>query len=201
MWKNKDQSRHDADAHAKDDAESLADFGDTGGPVGKIDPEEIIAHEGEANLRTELEDWKSKYLHALADFQNYQRRSLENEKEAKRQGIISVVSHLMGVLDNFDLALQQDPSKATTEQVMQGVSMVKSQMMQALGSIGVSAIDPKPGDPFDPHRHQAIAQVPSANLEPGSVASCFQVGYALGERVLRPAKTGVAKSTEAPGDP
>lgn len=200
MFKKKDQPHSEPDAPARDDANLAADFGDTGGPVGKIDPEEIIAHEAEATLRAELEDWKSKYLHALADFQNYQRRSLENEKEAKRQGIIGVVSHLMGVLDNFDLALQQDPAKATTEQVMQGVSMVKSQMMQALGTIGVSAIDPKPGDAFDPHRHQAIAQVHSAELEPGSVASCFQVGYALGDRVLRPAKTGVAKSTETPGD-
>ncbi|MBL8745888.1 MAG: nucleotide exchange factor GrpE [Phycisphaerae bacterium] len=198
MWKKKDPSTNEPDAN--DGGDSAAEFGDTGGPVGKIDPEEIIAHEGESALRAELEDWKSKYLHALADYQNYQRRSLENEREAKRQGVISVVSHLMGVLDNFDLALQQDPSKATTEQVMQGVSMVKAQMMQALGSIGVSAIDPKPGDPFDPHRHQAIAQVPSADLAPGTVASCFQVGYALGDRVLRPAKTGVTKPSDTPGE-
>lgn len=191
MWKKKDQPQQEPEPQASD-----ADFGDTGGPVGKIDPEEIIAHEAEATLRAELEDWKSKYLHALADFQNFQRRSLENEREAKRQGTIGVVTQLMGVLDNFDLALMQDTAKVTIDQYAQGVGMIRTQMMQALASIGVAAIEPKPGDTFDPHRHQAIAQVPSAEIEAGRIASCFQIGYMLGDRVLRPAKAAVAKGPE-----
>lgn len=193
MFNKKDQPLNDPEPLNDDFA---SDFGDTGGPVANIDPEEIVAHE-ESKVRAELEDWKSKYLHALADFQNYQRRSIENEKEARRQGVIGVVSHLMGVLDNFDLALKQDPAKATTEQIMQGVSMVQTQMLQSLGSLGVRIIEPKPGDAFDPHSHQAVAQVSSAEIEAGRIAACFQVGYALGDRVLRPAKTSVAKATDA----
>lgn len=196
MWKKKDNPLNDPAAGD----EFAEQCGDAGGPVGNIDPEEIVAHEerreAESKLRAEIEEWKGKYLHSLADFQNYQRRSAENEKEAKRQGVTSVVWHLMGVLDNFDLALRQDPAKASVEQIMQGVSMVKSQMLQALGSLGVSAIEPKPGETFDPHRHEAVAQVPSPDIEPGRIAACFQVGYALGDRVLRPAKTSVAKAAD-----
>lgn len=189
MANKKDQPQNDPGPNADE-------YGDAGGPIANIDPEEIVAHE-ESKVRAELEDWKSKYLHALADFQNFQRRSMENEREAKRQGVIGVVSHLMGVLDNFDLALKQDPGKATTAQIMQGVSMVQTQMLQALAALGVRAIEPKPGDAFDPHMHQAVAQVPSADIEPGRIAACFQVGYALGDRVLRPAKTSVAKAIGA----
>lgn len=189
MFKKKDQPQNDPDPQGDE-------FGDAGGPVGNIDPEEIVAHE-ESKVRAELEDWKAKYLHALADYQNYQRRSVENEKEARRQGVIGVVSHLMGVLDNFDLALKQDPSKATTEQILSGVSMVQTQLMQSLASLGVKPISPKPGDEFDPHQHQAVAQVPAPDIEPGRIAECFQVGYALGDRVLRPAKAAVAKSPDS----
>ncbi len=176
--------------------------GDAGGPVSSVDPEEIVAHEErvkelEARLQAEIEELNNKYKHALADFQNYQRRAIENEREARRQGLIGVVSSLMGVLDNFDLALRQDPAKASAEQIMQGVSMVKAQMMQALASVGVTPIEPAPGDEFDPRRHEAVAHVPAEGIDPGRVAACFQVGYALADRVLRPAKTSVAKAPDA----
>jgi molecular chaperone GrpE len=189
MVNKKDKSPIEPDPNADE-------YGDAGGPVANIDPEEIVAHE-ESKVRAELEDWKAKYLHALADFQNYQRRSIENEKEARRQGVIGVVSHLMGVLDNFDLALKQDPAKASAEQILQGVGMVQTQLVQSLSSLGVTAIAPKPGEEFDPHRHQAVAQVPTPGIEPGRIAECFQVGYALGDRVLRPAKAAVAKAPDS----
>jgi molecular chaperone GrpE len=200
MWKKKEQPEGEPSMTEAERA-MAEQCGDAGGPIGAVDPEEIVAHEAcreaEAKLRAEVEEWKGKYLHSLADFQNYQRRSLENEKESRRQGITSVVSQLMGVLDNFDLALRQDPSKANAEQIMQGVGMVKAQLLQALGSLGVNVIDPRPGEAFDPHRHEAVAQVPAEGIEPGRIATCFQVGYALGDRVLRPAKTSVSRSSEA----
>lgn len=200
MWKKKEQPEHEAPM-TEAERELAEQCGDAGGPVGAVDPEEIVAHEqqrdAEAALRAEIEDLKGRYARALADFQNFQRRSIENEREARRQGVIGVVSNLMGVLDNFDLALKQDPAKATAEQIMQGVSMVRAQMMQALGGLGVSIIEPKSGDEFDPHRHEAVAHVPAEGVEPGRIAACFQPGYMLNDRVLRPAKTSIAKAADA----
>lgn len=202
MW-NKKEKQNDPDGPSQRGFDPPADeFGDTGAPINEIDPDALADARDEAlaaPLRAELEEWKAKYARALADFQNYQRRSIENEKEAKRQGVTSVVSHLLGVLDNFDLALQQDPEKATAAQIMQGVSMVKQQMLHALGSLGVAVIAPSPGDEFDPHRHEAVAHMLAPGVEPGRVAACFQVGYLLGERVLRPAKTSIAKAEEQAG--
>lgn len=197
MWKKKDQPEREPPM-SEDDRAMAEQCGDAGGPVGKIDPEEIIAHDDEsAALRAELEDCKKKYLHALADYQNYQRRSFENEREAKRQGVISVVSQLMGVLDNFDLALMQDPAKASAQQIMQGVSMVKSQMLQTLAAVGVTPIEPAPGDEFDPRRHEAVAHAPVEGIDPGRIGACFQVGYAMADRVLRPAKASIVKAPDS----
>lgn len=174
------------------------DYADAGGPVGDVDPEEIIAHaERLDQLEASVEEWKSKYQRALADFQNFQRRSVENEREARRQGVTSVVAQLLGVLDNFDLALRTDSSGVSVEQIAQGVRLIRQQLLQALGAIDVSRIEPGPGDEFDPHRHEAVAQAPSHDIEPGRVAATFQAGYRLGERVLRPAKVSVAKPVDA----
>lgn len=211
MWKKKDSPGH---AHQpqppqppseeseqtplESDRGAGARQGQSGGEM-EVDPDAIVAEldrlrEQEAALRGEAEEARSKYQRSLADFQNYQRRALENEKEARRQGVTSVVSHLLGVLDNFDLAMQQDPARASAQQIMQGVSLIRAQLLQALAAAGVGSISPAPGSEFDPHRHEAVVQVPAApGVGPGQIAAVLQVGYLLGERVLRPAKVSVAR--------
>lgn len=195
MFKKKDNNP------APEDAGPADEFGDTGGPIDQVDPDALAAASDAAevelaSLRARAEELNTKYLTALADFQNFQRRSVENEKEARRQGVTSVVGALLGVLDIFDLALKQDPKTASVESIMQGVSMIRQQMSGALATVGVSMIDPKPGDDFDPHRHEAVAHVATADVEPGRTFQTFQPGYALGDRVLRPAKVAVAKAVE-----
>jgi len=198
MNEHEERARHGPGRrdHARPDHDPRDEYGDAGGPVGDIDPEEIVAHEDRAaSLAAEVEEWKAKYQRSLADFQNYQRRSIENEREARRQGVTSVVSNLLAVLDNFDLALKNDPTKASPEQIAQGVAMIRQQMLQALGAIDVRPIEPEAGAEFDPHRHEAVVQVEAPGVEPGHIATTFQAGYTLGDRVLRPAKVSVAKGS------
>ncbi|HBS29419.1 MAG TPA: nucleotide exchange factor GrpE [Phycisphaerales bacterium] len=188
--------------HDTNPAPGADEFGDAGGPVGDIDPDAIAsASDHAAELEARIEELTSRYQRALADFQNYQRRAVENEREARRQGVTSVVSHLLAVLDNFDLALKIDPEKVTGAQILQGVSMVRAQMLQALGAIDVRPVEPAPGDEFDPRRHEAVVQVEAPGIAPGRIASSFQAGYALGERVLRPAKVAVARPPAEANDP
>ena len=194
MFKKKDDK-------PTDPAAASPEFGDTGAPISDIDPDAIAARDESLeqeleSARADAEQWKNKYLTALADFQNFQRRSVENEREARRQGVASVVSSLLGALDIFDLALKQDPKTASAESIMEGVTMIRAQLTSSLANVGVSPIDPKPGDPFDPHRHEAVAHIHAEGIEPGATAQTFQCGYTLGERVLRPAKVAVAKAPE-----
>lgn len=201
MWNKKDNPPPPDDAARAPGPHGADPFGDAGGPVRDVDPDAIAAAQDEASrelesLRAQVADLEDKYRHALADFANFKRRSMENEREAQRQGTIKVVSALLGVLDIFDLALKQDTKTASAESILQGVSMIRQQLTHALAGVGVSTIEPKPGDEFDPHRHEAVAHLPAEGVAPGATSQTFQPGYALGDRVLRPAKVAVAKAPD-----
>ncbi|RNC81538.1 MAG: nucleotide exchange factor GrpE [Phycisphaera sp.] len=151
-----------------------------------------------ADLEAKLADAEARALRTLADYQNFQKRAANNEVEARRQGISGTIASLLPVMDNFDLALNQDVSTMTAEQLLGGVEMVRAEFERALGNQGVSAIKPQRGDEFNPDLHEAVAQHPEPEVEPGKIIEAFQTGYMLGERVLRPAK--VVVSIEVPSD-
>jgi molecular chaperone GrpE len=159
------------------------------------------AEDAVERLRAELDAANDKYLRALADFQNFQRRARLNEEEARRQAMAGVLMSIVPVLDHFDIALEQ-MGKAReggggADGVLEGMRAIRAELVKALGSHGVSVISPVPGEPFDPHRHQAVTHQPAggSGVEPGHVLASFQAGYALGDRVIRPAKVAVAADT------
>lgn len=154
-----------------------------------------------ARLRAQLEDLNQKYLRTVADYQNAQRRALREQDEARRQGLTSVALGVLGVIDHFDLALLQDPEKATAAQIMSGVKVIRDELIKVLNSYGVTEINPAPGDEFDPHIHQAVMQTETDAVPPGSIVQTLQTGYTLGDRVIRPAKVSIRpKADEFPVD-
>ncbi len=174
---------------------------ETPDPSDPIDPAEASAAGGDAltelqrridALELERDEARSQALRSLADFQNFQRRALQNEAEAKRQGVTSVLSSVLPVLDHFDLALTQATPDDASRRIMDGVRVIRQELVRALEVHGVSLINPQPNDPFDPNRHSAIMQQPGDSVESGNVSACFQPGYVLGDRVIRSAKVAVA---------
>jgi len=170
-----------------------------GEPAGRpLDPEAIAPHSasdaGELvqSLQQQVAEYDARYKRALADFQNYQRRALENEREARLQGITSVVQSLAPALDNFALALNVDTAKTSAADIRQGVAVIRDEVFRILGSHGLTVIEPKPGDEFDPHRHEAMMQAKMQDMGPNHIVQLFQVGYALRDRTLRPAKVSVS---------
>jgi molecular chaperone GrpE len=159
------------------------------------------AAESEATnkLREQLAMAQGDYQRVLADFSNYQRRALSNEQVAKTEGASKVASDVVQVVDHFDLALGQDLSKATLESILDGMKLIRDELIRVLAKHGVTLIAPKPNDAFTPGRHEAITQQAAEGVEPGNVVTTFQPGYALAtpagnERVIRPAKVSVAPS-------
>lgn len=150
-----------------------------------------------ASLERDLEEAKSLRLRALADFQNYQRRSIQNEEEAKRQGAASVLRTVISALDHFDQALAQG-DKLTPEQAIAGLKLIRDDIVRALeNNHNVTIIRPDANDEFTPGRHEALAQMAREGVEPGRVVEVYQPGYALGDRVLRAAKVIVAPAAES----
>ncbi len=145
-----------------------------------------------ARLRAELEETKARMLRVMADYQNYERRAIQNQLRAKQDGSADVALGVVGVLDHFDLALGHDAAKGSAEQIIAGVRVIRDELIKTLGRHGVGLINPARGEEFQPGRHEAIMQKSEADLPPGHVVMTFQSGYTLGDRVLRPAKVAVS---------
>ena len=106
-----------------------------------------------------------------------------------------VVSGLIPLIDQFELALIQDPTKASVDSLTAGVRMIRDEFVRTLSNYGVSAIAPQVGDEFRPGDHEAMMQMPAEGVAPGHISMVMNTGYKLGERVVRPAKVGVAPQT------
>ncbi len=132
-----------------------------------------------------------------AEHQNFQRRASLNENEARISSRQGVVQALIPLMDHFEMALLQDPEKVSAKDVISGVEMIRSEFLKMLSDYGVSAIEPKVGDDFDPGKHAAMMQQAVDGVEPGCISMLMGVGYMLGDRVIRPAKVGVAPEAEA----
>jgi molecular chaperone GrpE len=135
-----------------------------------------------------------------AEHQNYQRRAAMNENEARISARQGVVQALIPLLDHFEMALMQDPEKVSAKDVIAGVEMIRSEFVRMLSGYGVSAIEPKVGDEFDPGPHAAMMQQDADGVEPGHISLVMGIGYKLGDRVIRPAKVGVAPDQSEEGE-
>jgi molecular chaperone GrpE len=137
------------------------------------------------------EDW----LRARAETDNVRRRGEEDVAKTHRFGIEAFASELLAVKDSLDAALAVE--NASVESFKEGVELTARQLDAVFEKYAVKPIVPE-GEKFDPHRHQAISQVPS-DAEPGTVVAVLQKGYLLHDRVLRPALVTVAAPARPDG--
>jgi molecular chaperone GrpE len=140
-----------------------------------------------------VKDERDKLMYAVAESQNMRKR-LETEKEQAVQfANQSLIRALIPVIDNFERALAVDPAKTDAASVLKGLQLVHDQLMKELEKQRVEVIDPKPGSPFDPTRHEALMQQDVPGGKANTVAQAMTRGYALHGRTLRPAGVSVAK--------
>lgn len=144
-------------------------------------------------LLRERDELRQKVLRYAADYQNLARRSEQNIVAAREQQAIDLAKQLVVVLDHFDHALAVDPEKVAAKDLLQGVEMVQRELLNVLRRFGIDRIDARPGDAFDPMKHEAMMRQPAEGIESGSVAQQFQPGYMLREKTVRPAKVVVAE--------
>lgn len=160
--------------------EPMADAGET-----------PVAEDQMTVVQRELDDVKTRLLRVAADYQNYVKRSASAVEEARRYQLMESMRPLLPVLDLFDKALQVDLSKTSPAALLEGVTLVRSELLKRLGELGVKMMDVKSGDAFDPEHHEAMLHQPMEGMKHDHVAAVFEPGYMLGERVLRPAKVSV----------
>src|SRR4051794_14893384 len=157
----------------------------------------VTAGSDAQKLQAERDDLYQRLARATADFKNTQKR-LQGEADQRVQyANQSLIKSLLPVIDNFERALAQDASKVDAATILKGMQIVHDQWLNVLKQQQVNEIAPKPGEPFDPTRHEALMQqdAPQFAGKGQAVVQLLQKGYSLGDRVLRPAQVAVSRSS------
>jgi molecular chaperone GrpE len=154
----------------------------------------------EAELAAELEGSRERYLRLHADFENFRRRAARERLEAEQYGHQNLVKDLLTAVDNLERAIghARRSGGGDLENLLQGVELVRKDLSAALAKHGVTAIEAV-GRPFDPARHEAMAQAPDDSVAPNTVVEELQRGYLLRDRLLRPARVIVSRRSGGGG--
>ena len=138
-------------------------------------------------------DYKDLYLRASADMDNLRKRARRDVGAATERGIGRLARELLPAIDNLERALQAAEAQegAGEHDITKGIRLVQAEFVGALTRAGISIEDPQ-GQPFDPHRHEALAQTPVEGTAPGVVVEVYQPGYVLDDAVLRAARVVVS---------
>ena len=181
-----DEAGAEEDAAATDDAEALEEV------EAEVEVEEAAIAADLAKARAEAESYLDDLRRLQADFDNYRKRTLREQTARAASASQALVTRLLPVLDNFELAVSAAEQSRDFDRMLKGVEMVFGELREVLEGEGLVKIEAE-GKPFDPERHEAVIAVEEEDTEPGMVVDIVRAGYELRGKVLRPAMVKVAK--------
>jgi molecular chaperone GrpE len=141
-------------------------------------------------LKEERDSLLDRLARAQAEFENARRRAVKEQQDSRDYAVADAIKSLLPVVDSLELALR---TKSDAAEFRGGVELIYKQLQAALGKLSVNAIAAK-GEPFDPHYHEAIEMVETADAPDHQVIEELQRGYKYKDRLLRPAMVKVAKN-------
>jgi len=140
-------------------------------------------------LQAQAAEYKDGWQRAVADFQNYKRRTDAEKAEAYQNAAGNIIRAYLPVLDDIERALQSRPPDLAW---VEGIVLIQRKLQAILEAEGVKRIEAE-GQKFDPNLHEAISQEPAEGHSSGEVIAVVQNGYMLGGRIIRPAQVRVAQ--------
>lgn len=141
--------------------------------------------------KKEVEQYKDKYLRAIAEFDNYRKRTLKEKAELLLNGSEKAVCAFLPILDDFERAIADKTEDVNA--IKEGVQIIFNKFNKTLESLGVKKIETE-GKDFDVDFHEAVAMVPGmGDDKKGKVIDCVQTGYQLNDKVIRHAKVAVGQ--------
>jgi molecular chaperone GrpE len=168
------------------------------------EPAEQPAQQAAPDLTAELErerekatDYMNRWQRAQADLANYKRRAEQEREQERKFAAAPLFLELLTIQDNFYRAFETLPVELREFSWVQGVALTYAHLDGLLQMHGVTAIQTKPGQPFDPTVHQAVTHEETDAYPDGTITAEYQRGYQIHDRVLRPALVRVAKAKSA----
>lgn len=191
---------NEAELQAEQDSTEGGDAPDTS----EGDDPEIVfeAPDRLAELEEQVADLNDKLLRAVAETENVRRRSQREKEDALKYATAGFATDIVSVADNLDRALESvaPESRAADpalDNLMTGVEMVKRELLTSFERAGITPVDVE-GQLFDPACHEALFEIENPDLPAGTVMQVIQTGFRLRDRLLRPAKVGIAKGGPKP---
>lgn len=176
----------DLDDQLKDDPMSLDEL-----------ENEAIAEIAEIEaLQAERDEFRDKFMRALADLENTRKRGERDRREAEQYGGSKLARDMLPIYDNLKRALdaaKEDQGEAT-KALIEGVELTMRELISIFGKHGIEPIVPENGDKFDPQMHQAMFEAPVPGTKAGEIIQVMTEGFLLHERLLRPAQVGVSST-------
>lgn len=152
---------------------------------------ELTVEEQLEAAKKEVEQYKDKYLRAVAEFDNYRKRTLKEQAELLLNGSEKAVCAFLPILDDFERAIADKTEDVNA--IKEGVQIIFNKFNKTLESLGVRKIETE-GKDFDVDFHEAVAMVPGmGDDKKGKVIDCVQTGYQLNDKVIRHAKVAVGQ--------
>ena len=149
-------------------------------------------------LQAENVELKDRSLRTLAEMENLRRRTEREVADAKAYGVTSFARDMLTFADNLSRAIEAVPAAAREaadprlQSFVQGIELTERDFLSRLARFGVKKLEPM-GKRFDPNMHEALFEVPDESVPSGTVMQVVEQGFAIGDRVLRPAKVGVSR--------
>jgi molecular chaperone GrpE len=147
-------------------------------------------------LRNDLERAQQEMLYAKAEVQNVRRRLEKDIQDARQYAATGFARDILSVADNLARALDHVPPEMREDEKLKnflaGIEATQRELDKVFGLHGITRIAAQ-GLPLDPNQHQAMLEIPTDEVEPGTVVQEMQAGYMIKDRLLRPAMVGVAK--------
>ena len=147
-----------------------------------------------AEAQARIDEQKDAWMRAMAEAENARKRAQADVQAAHKFAVERMGENLLPVMDSLEAAL--GAAESAPQALRDGVELTLKQLKTAFQRANLTEIAPAAGERFDPHKHQAMAAVEAENAAPNSIVSVVLKGYALHDRVIRPALVTVAKALE-----
>ena len=192
----------DASAGSQDESSEVEEGAEVEASGDEVSPDKDGSVEREAAdslddielLRDQAQDNHDKFVRAAAELENYRKRAARDVENARRYGLERLAQALLPVRDSLEAGVAS-ADQADVEALLDGKKATLRLLDAALEHVGIEELDPE-GEPFDPSKHEAMTLAPSDTAEPNTVLTVVQKGYAIHDRLLRPARVIVAREPD-----
>ena len=149
-----------------------------------------------AAVTAERDEYRDRFMRALADAENSRKRADKDRREAENYGGSKMARDLLPVYDNMKRAVEAagDEQKEAAAALIEGVELTMRELLNVFKKHGIQPISPQVGDRFDPQLHQAMFEAPLPGTKVGDIIQVSAEGFMLHDRLLRPSQVGVSST-------